>query len=119
MEPIETLKAFLDGFKTNTEIFSSEDLQALEQIIVKLENESIKDVVEGIKNWNRERSQEVRKIVISWINPNSRSNLQPIPSEPSEKEIMNRFRELRPAVKKRLEEIKLEQKRNQGSQNER
>jgi hypothetical protein len=117
-----TMCAFLEVFQTNPEIFD-QDLQGLYQTLTRLENQSSDTRENELKAWYQDKQRrdkigiQIAKIAQRLNDQSSYREIKSVPpSNPSDDDtpIINRYRELREAVKERLN-AKQQQSENKPS----
>ena len=98
----QTIPALLQVFKTTPAIFPAKTIKELEQKIGGLENENIHIVTKEIKEWVSKQSRPIKENVTLFAQSfREIKNIRKV--EASEEEMLqNRFRELRDAVKNKL-----------------
>lgn len=98
----QTIPALLQVFKTTPALFPVKTIKELDQKIAGLENENIHIVTKEIKEWVSKQSRPIKENVTLFAQSfREIKNIRKV--EASEEEILaNRFRELRDAVKNKL-----------------
>lgn len=98
----QTIPALLQVFKSTPALFPAKTINELDRKIAGLENENIHIVTKEIKEWVSKQSRPLKENVTLFAQSfREIKNIRKV--EGSEEEILeNRFRELRDAVKNKL-----------------